>query len=173
MRSDRSIVLVRASLCAALSVQLLLLACSTKSEGEWTQSALDDLSEVEQAELDDFVRRIRAAYEAGDHATIRDLSDTSQMPPPLARLNNRGSIPKGPREVTAIRIEPIQLKEGPLLRYEEHDYVYNVESLGRLVVEMNDVSIGPVSTQVIFGRKNGRFRLAALEPIGTTSPADP
>ncbi len=173
MRSDGHRIRRGASPFIALAALCLVLACSTEIEGVSTQRTLDALSSAEKTELDDFVKQIRHAHETGNHQWVRDLSDTSRMPPPLVRLNNHGSIPKGPREVTSIRIEPMQLKDGVLLRYEGLDYVYNVEPLGRLVIEINDVSIGVVSIEVTFGRRDGEFRLAGLEPLVAPNPAVP
>jgi hypothetical protein len=157
----------------ALVAFALALGCSSEPEGASTQPALDALTEPQRQQLDAFVDHVRASYQDGNHQAIRDLIDSSRMPASLERFNSQGSIPMGPREVTAIHIESMYAKEGPLLHWEERDFVYNVEPLGRLVIEMSDVSVGPVSVNVVFGTRDGEFRLAGLEPLGPTTTGAP
>jgi hypothetical protein len=150
---------------SALLLGLVCLLGSTAcgGGGRETSSRLESLSSSERASLDEFVAAVRGGFERGDSRAVESLIELDGVPDFIANLTASRALPKGPMKVTEVRVEPVSLAEGPLLVLEGVEYGFNVDPVGTLVIEMDDVSIGATRVELIFGTRDGAYRLAALE----------
>ena len=88
------------------------------------------------------------------------------MPDHLVLFTRMRLLPKGPMAVVDIRLEPMEVKDGPPVEIEGVMYELNVAPVGTLVVEMDDVSIGTLRKKMIVGTVDGEYRLAGMRPRG-------
>jgi hypothetical protein len=143
---------------------LLILGCGDErnASGEAPSASLDD---AERARLTAFVEEIRRAYEAGDARAVEARINREGTPDFFTQMTRRKSLPKGPMKVLDARVESRERRSPMVVRFGDVDYGFNVDPLGALVIEMDDVSIGRVKVELIIGRKGGRFFIAGLEPL--------
>ncbi len=147
-----------------LAAALLLAGCGACSEPEPADPAAE-LSDSERQELDAFVETIREAYAAGNRAAVSALINRDGMPDFLETITSTRYSPKGPTRVSSARIVPLEGASEMVVRLRGVDYGLNVDPLGMLVLELDDVSIGRMKAEIIVGRSEGRFQLAGLKPI--------
>ena len=156
--------------CARPIILLALLAvalspgCSDSAGPRAVAPSGDVLGSGADPELDTFVAKLRRGIEEGDALSVDALFNWEEMPRHLVLFTRMRLLPKGPMVVTAIRLEPMEEEGGPEIELEGVTYELNVDPLGTLVVEMDDVSIGPVSKRMIVGSVGGEYRLAGMRP---------
>jgi hypothetical protein len=147
-----------------LAAALLIVACTACSEGA-PPDPTAELSDPERRELDAFIETIREAYTQGNYPAVSALINRKGMPDFLEAIMSTRYSPKGPTKVLSARIDPLEDAGEMVVRLRGVDYRLNVDPLGMLVLELDDVSIGIMKTEIIIGRSDGRFQLAGLKPI--------
>jgi hypothetical protein len=147
-----------------LAAVLLLAGCAACSEGD-PADPLAELSDSERQELDAFIETIREAYTAGNRPAVSALINRDGMPDFLEAITSTRYSPKGPTKVVSARVEPLEGATEMVVRLRGVDYGLNVDPVGMLVLELDDVSIGKMTAEIIVGRSDGRYQLAGLKPI--------
>jgi hypothetical protein len=74
-------------------------------------------------------------------------------------------LPKGPTPIVGHRIIPYSMPEGPIFTLGDVQYELTVTPLGKLVFEVDDVSIGKMEVGFVIGQRDGVFRIAGYESI--------
>lgn len=120
---------------------------------------------AEREQLASFVSEIRRAYEMGNAAAVEALINPEGTPEFLMQLTRRKALPKGPMKVVDVRVEERRRDSIRVVTLDGVDYGFNVEPIGALVIEMEDVSIGEVRVDLIIGEKDGALYIAGLRPL--------
>ncbi len=137
-------------------------------DGPWRAKGPDptaSLSSAERVRLDSFIGEIRRAYEMGNSAAVEAHINREGTPDFLVKMTRRQSMPKGPMKVLDARVESRIDDSTRILTFDEVDYGFNVDPIGVLLIEMDDVSIGKIQVDLIIGRKNEEFFIAGLRPL--------
>lgn len=147
-----------------LSIGVILLGCGDYSSGSY-EDPTTSLSAAERERLTAFVEEVRRGYETGNVRAIESLIQREGMPENMMQMTRRHALPKGPMKVLDVRVEARPQHVDRIVRLAGVDYEFNVDPLGAIVIEMDDVSIGPTQVDLIIGRKNGSFFIAGLKPL--------
>ena len=143
---------------------ILLLASWSGCADDRPDDPVDALSAAERVELDAFIESIRVAYVDGNGPAVAAMISREGMPEFLEAIMRARYVPKGPSKVVSTRVEPLEGASEMVVELREVEYRLNVDPLGVLVLELDDVSIGKLEVEMIFGRSGGRFQLAGLKP---------
>ena len=122
------------------------------------------LSQSDRTALAAFIAELSEVYSRGDSRGVEALieGDSDDRVVGLAR---KRVLPKGPSKIVGHRIVPYANPEGPLFRFEGVEYEHTIEPLGKLILEVEDVSIGPVQVGFVVGQRDGVFRIAGMQSI--------
>jgi hypothetical protein len=136
----------------------LLALCAVDCRSDPTRG----LSPDELRSLEAFTLEVRSAYEEGDASAVEKLIATDGLPPNMLNVLRHTVLPKGPTRVTDVRIESA---DGWMISPHPVDYRYNLDVVAKLVLEVDDVSVGPTTVEMVVGRANGSYRIAGIRPV--------
>ncbi len=150
-----------------LFVFLQVVASASCSSGWWSSEPEDpsrSLAESDRVALERFIGELREVYSRGDPRAVEAMiaNDAEHRVIDLAKKH---ILPKGPTHIVAHRIIPYEVPDGPIFSLEGVGYELTVEPLGKLVFEVEDVSIGEIEIGFVVGKKDGMFRIAGYQPM--------
>jgi hypothetical protein len=148
--------------CMSLLISTLVWGSSACSP-EPTDPSLS-LSEPDQVALSRFVDDLREVYSRGDARGVEAFiaEDFEHRVIDLAR---RHILPKGPTKILGYQIIPYSAPKGPVFTLSGVDYELTVEPLGKLIFDVEDVSIGKMQIGFVVGRRDGLFRIAGYQSV--------
>jgi len=123
------------------------------------------LTAEERTAFETFADALRRAYEQGNDPAVEAMIEQRGMPPFVAGATRLRYVPKGPSRVVDQYVKPLRLNDDFEVMLGGVKYGLNVEPLGVLVFEIDDVSIGRRRAELVVGKSDGVFRLAGLEPV--------
>ncbi len=160
-RSRAPLLVFRLIAFSALFAFVVLVALGCESGPE--PDPLAALGESERHRLDSFIAEIRGGFERGDARAVERLINDRGVPDYFAKFARVRFLPKGPMKVLGTRVEPIRGKGGSL-EVGDTTFEFNVDPLGFLVIDMDDVSVGNVNVRMAIGTMDGQLYIAGWKP---------
>lgn len=122
------------------------------------------LPQAERARVDAFIAEIRSGFERGDGPAVAKLINDEGMPDFFKKYTRVRFLPKGPTRVVGTRVEALRTEAGSI-DLGGTRYGLNVDPLGALILELDDVSVGRMEVKMTIGTHAGEYYIAGWKAL--------